>query len=85
MREGHTEEMQRLAGKAPRTLETLMDDASPHVQMRAAMAVVRANRLDELPAPEPLDELGELLNGALDILGRTWESRCEASICVDFG
>ena len=69
VREGHTEDMRRLAGKALRTLETLMDDASPHVQMRAAMAVVRANGLDELPAPEPVDALDEIMNGALDILG----------------
>ena len=61
-REGHTEEMRRLAGKALRTLETLMDDPNSHVRMRA-------NRLDQLPAPEPVDELDEILNGALDILG----------------
>ena len=68
-REGHTEDMRRLAGKVPRTLETLMDDPSSHVRMRAAMAVVRANGLDELPAPEPVDALDEIMNGALDILG----------------
>ena len=33
------------------------------------MAVVRANRLDELPAPAPVDALDEIMNGALDILG----------------
>ena len=54
VQEENTERLRAMTQKALDVLEAALEDANPHVRLRAAMHVLQAAKLTELPSPSRL-------------------------------